>query len=135
METYKRSFRQLIVWQKAKQLSLNIYEMTKRFPDDEKFGMISQMRRAALSIQANIAEGNERSSYKDCRHFMEISRGSLVELDCFVDFALELQYISEEEFSECMKLINLTGYFLHKFKESQQTNPQRRNTISKPLHT
>lgn len=73
-------FEKLLVWQKAVKLADLIYEMTTVFPKDELFGLTSQMRRAAVSIAANIAEGSQRSSQKDFGHFILIAKGSLAEL-------------------------------------------------------
>ena len=87
---YKNSFRQLVVWQESKRLTLLIYDITKSFPPEEKFAMISQTRRAASSILANIAEGNAKRSYKDRCNFFNIALGSLSELDCFAEIAHEL---------------------------------------------
>ena len=72
-DMYNRSFRQLIVWKNAEELTLEIYRFTKLFLSEEKYGLSSQLRRAASSIMANIAEGNERLSYKDRLRFLWIS--------------------------------------------------------------
>ncbi len=72
-------FQKLEVWQKAVQFANHIYELTKTFPTDERFGLTSQMRRAAVSISANIAEGSGRVSDKDFARFLEIAYGSLME--------------------------------------------------------
>lgn len=126
MNNYKRSFRQLVVWEKAKILTLEIYKITKKFPKEEKFGLTSQLRRAASSVMANIVEGNERRSKKDCCRFLNIAKGSLAEVDCYVDLALELKYLSISEYKKLIEYINKTGYFIIKFSESQNTNPRRK---------
>ncbi len=69
-----KSFRDLIVWQKAHRLVLSIYKITSNFPDSEKFGIISQMRRAAYSVPANIVEGHARKSKKEFLHFFNIKQ-------------------------------------------------------------
>lgn len=74
------SFERLIVWQKTRQLSKVIYESTQLFPEDERFGLTSQMRRCAISISSNIAEGTGRHSNKDKARFTEIAYGSALEL-------------------------------------------------------
>jgi len=73
----KIGYRKLIVWQKADELAFQIYRITKDFPSEERFGLVSQMRRAALSVAANIAEGYTRNSKKDKVHFYNIALGSL----------------------------------------------------------
>ncbi|MDP2691684.1 MAG: four helix bundle protein [bacterium] len=126
MNIYDRSFRRLIVWREAKKLTINIYQMTKRFPKEEKYSMTNQMRRAANSIMANIAEGNERKSKNDCCRFLEVARGSLVEVDCFIDLAYELTYLSDTDFKTLSDQIAKTGYLLHQFSEAQERNPMRK---------
>lgn len=95
-----KDFRELEVWQYAHALTLQIYRITKTFPDDEKFGMISQMRRSAFSIPANIVEGFRRRGKKEKAHFYSISQASADELLYFLILGNELGYIeniSEEE--------------------------------------
>lgn len=91
------SFKNLIVWQKSHELALEIYNITKSFPDDEKFGLISQMRRSAVSIPANIAEGFKRKSLKDKVNFYNISQGSLSELQYYLILTKDLKYINISE--------------------------------------
>lgn len=119
MDSYQKSFRQLIVWQKAKELTKEVYKVTKKFPPEEKYGLMSQLKRASSSVLANIAEGNQRKTKKERCRFLEIARGSLVEVDCHIDLALELEYLSHEDFKKLGELINKTGYLLFKFEKSQ----------------
>lgn len=125
MSTYANSFRGLIVWKQACDMTLYIYELTKKFPPEEKYAMTSQLRRASSSVMANIAEGNERNSRSDCMRFLEISRGSLVEVDCFIELARKLTYLSESEYKSCLERISKTAYLLNQFKNSQAINPRR----------
>lgn len=106
-----RRFQDLVVWQKAHQLVLRIYEVTKSFPDNEKFGLISQMRRAAVSIPANIAEGFKKRSEKDKAKFYNISQGSLEELRYYLILAKDLKYLDNIE--ELSDLIDEVGRMLH----------------------
>jgi len=76
-----RKYQQLIVWQKAMLLVSEIYRLTQGFPDNEKFGLTSQLRRAAVSVPSNIAEGSGRGSYKDFCRFLYQARGSLTEIE------------------------------------------------------
>lgn len=117
---YKNSFRQLIVWQKGKKLTLFVYEITKKFPVEERFAMASQMKRATYSFLANIAEGNTKNHYKDRCNFFNIAQGSLTELDCFAEIAYELKYINENDYKKLLELINKCHYLLLQFIKSQQ---------------
>jgi four helix bundle protein len=89
------SYRDLLVWQKAMTLVRLVYEDTRSFPKEEMFGLTSQMRRAAISIPCNIAEGQGRASRKDFRQFLAISRGSLLELETQVLIAQDLELLDE----------------------------------------
>ena len=80
MTTHLKTFRDLIAWQKAMRLAKQVYQATCSMPDNEKFGLISQMRRAAVSIPSNIAEGHGRQSRPDYIRFLKTARGSLMEL-------------------------------------------------------
>lgn len=117
---YKNSFRQLVVWQRSKDLALLVYEITKNFPSEEKFAMISQMRRAAYSIMTNIAEGNSKRTFKDRCNFFNIANGSLSELDCFIELAHELKYLNDERHKELLESVNKVGFLLNKFISSQK---------------
>ncbi len=87
-----RSFKDLIVWQKSHELALEIYKITKDFPQDEKFGLVSQMRRAAVSVAANIAEGFKRRTTKDKINFYNTSQSSLNELEYYIVLIEDLRY-------------------------------------------
>ncbi len=93
MSSTIQSYRDLIVWQKSIDLTVEIYKITKNFPSDEKFELISQIRRSASSIPANIAEGQARNSKKEFIHFLGISRGSLAELETFLVLSEKLGYL------------------------------------------
>jgi four helix bundle protein len=91
-------YRDLRVWQSGYELTLELYLLTKKFPKEESFGLVSQMRRAASSIPANIAEGYERNHRKEYLQFLHIAKGSLGELDTYLLLAKDLGYISAVEF-------------------------------------
>lgn len=93
----KKTFRDLIVWQKAIQLTKDIYQTTQHLPDVERFGLTAQMRRAAVSIPSNIAEGNARNTRKDYLHFLTVARGSLAELETQLIIAQELEMLNNTE--------------------------------------
>ncbi|HLX12222.1 MAG TPA: four helix bundle protein [Bacteroidota bacterium] len=89
------SFRDLIVWQKAMALSKDVYLATKSFPREEIYGITSQLRRASVSVAANIAEGQARSTTGEFVQFLGISRGSVAELETLITLSKELGFISE----------------------------------------
>ena len=91
------SYRELEVWKKSIGLVKILYKVTEKFPENERFGLIIQIRRAAVSIPANIAEGWGRETIKNYVQFLRIARGSLFELDTLILIAFELNYISKEQ--------------------------------------
>jgi four helix bundle protein len=96
---------ELSVFKHSRQLVLGCYTITKQFPNDEKFNMVSQIRRAALSVHLNIAEGSSRKSPLERKRFFEIARGSLIELDTAFDIAHQLEYCKIESDELLGKLI------------------------------
>ncbi len=105
----KLPFTNLSIWQKGMQLAHDIYQIAKKFPKEELFGITSQMRRSSLSIPSNIAEGSQRSTDKDFAHFISMARGSLAELQTQSIFSYEENYISESEhYSIQDKIIELS---------------------------
>ena len=95
MLMYVFSFEKLEVWLEAKKFSKMIYDITSNFPDTEKFGLTSQLRRASISIASNIAEGSARKSYKDKAHFTTMAFGSAVEVLNQLIISFELNFVSE----------------------------------------
>ncbi|RJR14825.1 MAG: four helix bundle protein [Nitrospiraceae bacterium] len=91
------SFKDLIVWQKAHNLVISIYKMTTLFPAEEKFGLVSQMRRAAVSVPANVAEGFVKRGIKDKCNFYNIAQGSLEELKYYLMLSKDLGYLKEND--------------------------------------
>ena len=98
MNTEVKSYRDLTYWQFGMELTQIIYQITKKFPADERFGLVSQMRRAVISIPANIAEGYRRGSRKEYRLFLSYSFGSGAELETYLDLSLQLNYITQDEY-------------------------------------
>jgi four helix bundle protein len=92
-----RKHRDLLVWQKSIALVTTVYRLTESFPKQEQFGLTSQMRRAAVSVPANIAEGAARSTRKDLLHFLVVARGSLSELDTLAEIAGNLGYLADKD--------------------------------------
>lgn len=97
---YIFSFEKLKVWQDAIQLSKEVYKITSTFPNDEKFGLVSQMRRATNSIAANLAEGTSRNTNKDKAHFTTIAYGTTMEVLNHIILSKELEFISEKNYLE-----------------------------------
>jgi four helix bundle protein len=93
----ERAHKKLDVWKMSIQLAKAIYDLTGRYPREEQYGIISQMRRAATSVPANIAEGAARRSKKEFVQFLSIAGGSLSELDAFMELSFVLGYISVDE--------------------------------------
>ncbi len=91
-------FKNLVVWAKAHQLALSVYQLTRTFPREEMFGITSQVRRASASIGANIAEGCGRRSDGEFRRFLQIARGSASELECHLLLAKDLDFMTAEQF-------------------------------------
>jgi four helix bundle protein len=96
----------LDIFKVSKEFVINCYKETTNFPTDEKFGLISQIRRAAVSVHLNVAEGCSRKSPSERRRFYEISRGALVEVDTAFDVAISLNYTSKEKLTELGGLLS-----------------------------
>ncbi len=107
-----RSFEDVIAWQKAHDFVLLVYKTTKKFPDDEKFGLTSQFRRAAISIEANIAEGYRKLSKSDKLRFFNISQGSLSECKDYIILSRDLEYITIAQYEELWDSIEEASRFL-----------------------
>ena len=109
------NYRNLIVWQKSMQLVKEIYKLLRLMPNYEQYALSDQMRRAAVSIPSNIAEGAGRGSKKDFAHFLSIARGSKYELETQLFICIELDYLSEEQCREAFSMINEVGIILNGF--------------------
>lgn len=100
------SYQDLLVWQKGIALVKLIYSLTKNFPNDEKFGLTSQMRRAAVSVPSNIAEGQARRTTPDFIKFISIAEGSLAELHTQTIISVELKYCNRKDVNELLLMID-----------------------------
>ncbi|MEI7751259.1 MAG: four helix bundle protein [Candidatus Omnitrophota bacterium] len=105
-------FKKLLAWQRSYHLALEIYQELKRYPKEEQFALVSKMRRAALSVPANIAEGYERKSRKDYVHFLRIAKGSLSELETYLLFSRDLGYLPGSRFQEMEQIRSEVGRIL-----------------------
>jgi four helix bundle protein len=98
-------YKKLILYQKAKDLVLTIYRLTEGFPKTEIYTLVPQMRRAAISIMANIVEGYSKGTSAEYARFLTISIGSLTELEVYLDLCLDLEYITQTEFEKSFNLL------------------------------
>jgi len=110
-----QDFKKLKVWDKAHQLTLEIYAASKRFPKDELFGLTSQVRRAASSVAANIAEGSGRRSRKEFTYFLGIAIGSVSEVEYFLILAKDLRYLDQFQYRRINTLAGETKRMLISF--------------------
>ncbi len=108
-----QSYRDLVVWNKAMELVMEIYRLTQAFPKEEIFGLISQLRRSAVSIPSNIAEGQGRLSRGEFRVFLGNARGSLSELETQILIAQKLDYLKESEAAGLIELASEVGRILN----------------------
>ena len=108
------TYKDLIVWQKSMDLVVEIYKLTERFPKSEIYGLISQMKRCAVSIPSNIAEGRRRGSRKDYRHFLIIAYGSGAELETQIEIAKRLPFSGNINFIKADNLLNEVMRMLNK---------------------
>lgn len=118
------SFEKLECWQQARQLSVWTYRITQKFPAEEKFGMVSQMRRAAISIASNLAEGSSRKTAKDKNHFSTIAYSSTVELLNDLIIANDLKLITDENYLEGREKIEYQTFLIAKLRATQQSSPK-----------
>ena len=111
-------FEKLEVWHKAIDFADTVYRLTKQFPDDERFGMTSQMRRAAVSIASNIAEGSARYSRDDFAHFVEIATGSLFEVVTQATIGRRQSFMTETQYQELYAAAETQGKMLSGLRRS-----------------
>ncbi|MDA0244660.1 MAG: four helix bundle protein [Chloroflexi bacterium] len=110
-----QDFRDLQVWQKAHLLVLDIYVLCQQLPDAERYGLTSQLRRAAVSIPANIAEGRGRHTDKDFAHFLQIALGSAFEVEYYIQLAFDLNYIEAQTHQTLTEAVNEVKKLLIRF--------------------
>ncbi len=103
----------LIVWKKGVDLTTYIYQITKDFPHEERYGLVDQIRRASVSIPSNIAEGSKRSTKKDFKSFLHFALGSVAELETQIIIAINLKYINEKDSVYPLKELDEISKILH----------------------
>ena len=110
-----KNFTDLLVWNRAHQLVLEVYRMTKNFPVEERFGLCSQFQRATVSIPANIAEGYKKVGRADKLRFMNIAQGSLEECRYYAILSRDLSYINEKEYNSLIMRLEETSKLLNSY--------------------
>ncbi|MBO7488805.1 MAG: four helix bundle protein [Bacteroidales bacterium] len=120
-------FQRVIAWRKAHEFVLLVYQISKHFPEDERFGLTSQLRRAAVSIEANIAEGYKKTSKADKLRFFNIAQVSLEECRDYHILAKDLNYINEEEYEQMKNSILMTSKFLNAYCNGVINNNAMKN--------
>lgn len=118
-----KTFRDLKVWEKAHKLVLEIYKITKEFPREERFGLISQLRRSASSIPTNIVEGFKRKGNRDYAHFLNLADASLEETKYHIILSKDLGYIKTEEFNKVNDMCDEVGKMLYGLQKNLILNP------------
>ncbi|MCR9084953.1 MAG: four helix bundle protein [Cyclobacteriaceae bacterium] len=111
-------YKELKVWQKAIDLAVEVYRITEKLPAEERFGLISQINRCAISIPSNIAEGAGRNTNKDFNHFLGISLGSSFELDTQMIISNRLGYVNNADFEEIEKELEYIQNMIVKLKQN-----------------
>jgi len=114
----KFGYRKLRVWQAADRLAHKVYKLTKNFPKSELFGLVSQLRRAALSVPTNLVEGQARKGRKELKQFAAMALGSLSEVEYLLEFSLAEELMSSEEYEDVERSRNETGRLLWAFYEA-----------------
>ncbi|MDW7712568.1 MAG: four helix bundle protein [Deferrisomatales bacterium] len=113
VEKVVRSYRDLVVWRRSMDLAIECYRATDGFPAHETYGLASQIRRAAVSIPANVAEGHARVHRKEFEHHLSIARGSLAEFETHLEIAASLGYLSAEQTRSLKEGAGQTGRMLN----------------------
>ena len=119
---FSRSFKNLECWQQAHEFVKAVYAATSSFPEDERFGLTSQFRRAAVSIAANICEGYRKLSRADKLRFMNIAQGSLEECRYYIELSFDIHYIDQPTHDNLEHLINGTSWKLNGYAEAINHN-------------
>jgi four helix bundle protein len=117
-----RDFRDLKVWHKAHQFALRVYQVTHTFPDAERFGLVSQLRRSAVSVPSNIAEGCGRSGDRELSHFLSQAAGSASEADYQLLLSRDLGYLSQTDHDELVAKVTEIGKMLNAFMQKLTPN-------------
>jgi four helix bundle protein len=121
----EKAFRKLIVWKRAHAMTLVVYKASEKFPKHEMFGLTSQIRRSASSVEANIAEGYAFGSTANYLRYLNIAVGSLAETECHLEIAHDLGYLPDTEFNQIGDFAREAGYLLSRLKASIERNTRQ----------
>jgi len=117
-----RNFKDLIVWQKSMDLAAAVYKLIRELPREELYTLSDQMRSAVISIPSNIAEGQQRTSDKEFKHFLSVAKGSLGEIETQLLLCVRLEYLTSEQIKQPLELCTETGKMLNGLINSIQLN-------------
>lgn len=120
MADYQFKFENLEAWQVARKLVVKVYKLVRKLPNEERFALCDQLRRAVISVPSNLVEGNSRTSVKDQIHFLDISLGSLSEVYCQLILAVDLGYLTDEDLNSVKPEIFSTSRLLKGLKASKE---------------
>ncbi|OIO19965.1 MAG: hypothetical protein AUJ37_01530 [Candidatus Magasanikbacteria bacterium CG1_02_41_34] len=118
-----QDYHNVLVWKRAMEFVTLVYRLTAHFPQEELYGLTSQLRRASVSVISNIVEGRGKSSDKDFLRFLYIAKGSLNESQCQLEIALALEFIFQEQFDFILNKLNEVGFLLYKLIISLEKKP------------
>ncbi|NDE91234.1 MAG: four helix bundle protein [Alphaproteobacteria bacterium] len=120
VKQFKGDYKQLIAWQKARVMVKAFYEFTARFPKEETYGLTSQIRRAAISVPSNIAQGHARTTSREYAHFLSIAYGSATELETLIYLSYDIGYIKDDKKDAALSMIEeilkIVGSLRHNLK-------------------
>lgn len=129
----KYNYKDLDLYKAAKDLVLSVYALLRKFPKEEQYALCDQLRRAVISVPSNLAEGSGRYSVKEQLHFIEIAYGSLLEVECQLDIAHDIKYISDDEYLSAENQISKVASLLSGLRSKRLSlNPQSLSS-SNPL--
>ena len=106
-------------WNESRKLVVAVYQLLNKFPIEERFALANQLRRSVISVPSNIAEGNGRIAIKEQSHFLEIAYGSIMEVYCQLQIAVDLGYITNEDFEQVKPIINKTSRLISGLRASK----------------
>lgn len=120
-----KPYQNILAWQKSYEFIIEVYRITRGFPTEERYGITSQLRRAAVSVSANIVEGRAKQTEKDFLRYLDIAKGPLWECQFFLKLSKDLGYLSNDEREYLEDLRTQTDYLLFKFTEKIRNAPKR----------
>lgn len=114
----KHNFRELKIWQRGVELSVMIYEISNNFPEEERYGLSNQLRRASVSVPSNIAEGSSRNSPKEFIHYLSIASGSCAEVETQLEISKRLGFVTDQELEKPLNEVLEIQKMIHSFSAS-----------------